>query len=172
MEFAESIKCLSFSKSSNILALGMDGSLFLFSVPNRSMIVSKTYGSSIRSLSFSNHDERLAVALSDGTLSLLCPDDDWRSAGEIDYSDSPIICQDWCTNTFAIGREDGSVAIFDLEKGLGEFFVPIAEFSANSPVRSMAFGPGGRYLGKFLCCLKQIFPVLLFLTSKLDSFWR
>ena len=120
MEFAEPIKCLSFSKSSNILALGMDGSLFLFSVPNRSMIVSKTYGSSIRSLSFSNHDERLAVALSDGTLSLLCPDDDWQSAGEIDYSDSPIICQDWCTNTFAIGREDGSVAIFDLEKGLGE----------------------------------------------------
>lgn len=159
MEFSEPINCLSFSKSSNILALGGDdGILYLFSVPSRSMIVSKTYSSSILSLTFSKNDERLSIALSDGTLCLLCPDDDWESAGEIDYSDSPIICQDWSSHTFAIGREDGSVAIFDLEKGLGEFFVPITEFSGGSSVRSISFGPGGRYLGTFLCCLKVNIP--------------
>jgi WD40 repeat protein len=150
MDFAKPIRSLSFSHSNNYLALGGDeGLLFVLSVPNRSVILNMAYDSPIQSIAFSRHDERLSVGLSDGVLSLLCPSDDWKSCGEIDYSDSTILCQDWSSNYLSIGRQDGSVAVFDKEKAFDEFFVPVAEFSAESaPIRSVAFGAGGRNLGK------------------------
>jgi hypothetical protein len=148
MEFSEPIRSLSFSHSDNYLALGGDdGILYILSVPSRSMILNQIYSSSIQSIAFSKYDERLAVGLADGIVCFLSPDEEWEKVGEIDYNDSPILCQTWSSNNFAIGREDGSVSIFDKQKALLNFFVPVAEFFTSSfPVRSIAFGPGGKYL--------------------------
>eukprot|EP00980_Cylindrotheca_fusiformis_P001989 scaffold443_cov125-Cylindrotheca_fusiformis.AAC.38 len=105
------------------------------------------YDSPIETVAFSRQDKRLSVGLHDGVLSLLSPRDDWKSCGEIDYSESTILCQDWSSNFLAIGRTDGSVAVFDESKALDGFFVPVAEFSGESaPIRSVAFGTGGRNL--------------------------
>jgi WD40 repeat protein len=90
----------------------------------------------------------LAIGSNDGVLTLLCPDADWEPMGELDFSESPILAQDWCSKTLAVGREDGSVAVFDTEKAFDNFFVPLAEFSHSLPVRSVSFGGSGRFLGK------------------------
>jgi WD40 repeat protein len=149
MEFAKPIRTLMFSSSSNYLALGGDeGVLYVLSVPSRSMILNTIFSSPIQSVAFSKHDERLAIGSSDGILTLLCPDADWEPIGEIEDSESPILAQDWCSKNLAVGREDGSVAIFDTEKVFSNFFVPVAEFSNSLPVRSVAFGASGRFLGK------------------------
>jgi WD40 repeat protein len=92
--------------------------LYVLSVPSRSIIYSEQIhdSSSIQSLAFSRHDERLAVGMNDGILSLLCPDAEWEPAGDIDDNESPVSCQDWTSKYFAVGRMDGSVSIFDTEK--------------------------------------------------------
>lgn len=78
---------------------------------------------------------------------MLCPTSiDWEPVGEIDFSDSPILCHDWSIRTLAIGREDGSVTLFDKEKAFDNFFVPLAEFSHPKPVYSLTFGACGQYL--------------------------
>jgi WD40 repeat protein len=148
MEFAKPIRSLMFSSSNNFLALGGDeGVLYVLSVPSRSIVYNTIVSLPIQSIAFSRHDERLAVGSDDGVLSLLCPDSDWEPAGEIETSDSPILAQDWCSKHMAVGRLDGIVAIFDTEKALSNFFVPLAEYSHALPVRSVAFGASGRFLG-------------------------
>lgn len=150
MDFAKPIRSLSFSYSKNYLAIGGDeGVLFVLSVPSRSVMLNMVYDSPIQTLAFSRHDKLLSVGLYDGVLSFLSPRDDWNSCGEIDYSDSAILCQDWSSDYLAIGRQDGSVAVFDKDKAMDGFYVPVAEFSAESaPIRSVAFGTGARNLGK------------------------
>ena len=63
----------------------------------------------------------------------------------------------------AVGRNDGSVTVFDKDKALGGFFVPVAELSDSSkPIRSVSFGTGGRFLGeKQLCKLFRVWKSLL-----------
>jgi WD40 repeat protein len=80
------------------------------------MILNTIQSSPIRSVAFSRHDERLAIGLDDGVLSLLCPEADWEPAGDIDFNDSAILCQAWTSKTFAVGRMDGTVTLFDTEK--------------------------------------------------------
>lgn len=164
MEFPKPIRSISFSYSNNYLALGGDeGVLYVLSVPNRSMILNMIYDSPIQTVAFSRHDERLSIGMSDGVLSLLSPNDDWNPCGDIDYNDSPILSQDWCSSYLAVGRNDGSVTVFDKDKALGGFFVPVAELSDSSkPIRSVSFGTGGRFLGeKQLCKVFRVWKSLL-----------
>jgi len=120
--------------------------LNVLSVRSRTMIINSILSSPIKSIAFSKHDERLGVGLEDGILTLVSPESNWESVGEIDQSDSSICCQDWTSKLLACGRRNGSVSLFDTEKVFGNFFVPIAEFTGNLPVRSMAFAPSGRLL--------------------------
>jgi WD40 repeat protein len=110
------------------------------------MILNTILSSPIQSVAFSRHDERLSIGLTDGVLSLMCPDAGWEPVGEIEHNESSITCHDWASKTLAIGRKDGSVTLFDAEKAFCNFFVPIAEFSSSLPVRTVAFGAGGRFL--------------------------
>lgn len=147
IEFAKPIRSLVFSHSNNYLALGGDeGVLYVLSVPSRSMILNTILDAPIRSVAFSRHDERLSIGLDDGVLSLLVVEADWEPVGQIEYSDSPITSHEWCRKALAVGRLDGTVSIFDTEKVFSNFFVPMSEISSSSPVRSLAFGAGGRYL--------------------------
>lgn len=149
MEFAKPLRALVFSHSNNFLALGGDeGVLYVLSVPSRSIIFNTIFNAAITTVAFSRHDERLAIGTKDGVLTLLCPDVDWEPMGELDFSESPILTQDWGSKTLAIGREDGSVSIFDSDKAFDNFFVPLAEFADSKPVRSLSFGSSGRFLGK------------------------
>lgn len=112
------------------------------------MVLNMIYDSPIQTVAFSRHDERLSVGMLDGVLSLLSPDEDWNPCGEIDYSRAPILCQDWCSSYMAIGRNDGSVSVFDIEKVLNCSFAPTVVLSDSSiPIRSVSFGTGGRFLG-------------------------
>jgi WD40 repeat protein len=142
------MRSLVFSNSNNYLAFGGDeGVLYVLSVPSRSMILNTTLSSPIQSIAFSTRDERLSIGMIDGLLSLLCPNADWEPVGEIDHNESSITCQDWTSKTLAVGRRDGSVALFDVEKALCNFFVPVAEFTTSSlSVRSVAFSVGGRFV--------------------------
>ena len=149
MEFAKPIRSLMFSSANNFLALGGDeGVLYVLSVPSRSIIFNTIVNVPIQSVSFSRHDERLGVGSDDGVLSLLCPGSDWEPAGEIETSDSSILSQDWCSKYMAVGRLDGTVAIYETEKVMSNFFVPVSEYAYSHPVRSVAFGASGRFLGK------------------------
>mmetsp|Transcript_26946 Transcript_26946/g.29020 ORF Transcript_26946/g.29020 Transcript_26946/m.29020 type:complete len:940 (-) Transcript_26946:69-2888(-) len=147
VEFAKPIRSLVFSNSNNYLALGGDeGVLNVLSVRSRTMILNSILSSAIKSIAFSRHDERLGIGLADGILTLLRPASDWESVGEVDQSESTISCQDWTSKTLACGRMDGSVTLFDTEQIFSNFFVPIAEYTSNLPVRSVAFGASGCFL--------------------------
>ena len=148
MEFAKPLRSLTFSHSDNYLALGGDeGVVYVLSVQSRSIIFNTIFNASITTVAFSCQDERLAVGTMEGLLTLLCPDADWEAAGELDYSESPVLTQAWCSKTLAVAREDGSVALFDTEKAFENCFVPLAEFHHTVPVLSLAFGASGHFLG-------------------------
>ena len=147
VEFAKPIQTLAFSHSNNFLAMGGDESiLYVLSVPTRSMILNTIMSSQIRCVAFSKNDERLSIGQEDGVLSLLVVAAEFEPTGEIDAHDSPVLCQDWSSKTLAVGREDGTVSLFDTEKAFCNFFVPLAEFSSNYPVRSLSFGVSERFL--------------------------
>ena len=147
VEFVKPIRSLAFSNCNNYLALGGDeGILNVLSVRSRTMILNSMLSSPIKSIAFSRNDERLGVGLEDGILTLLCPETNWESVGEIDQSESCVSCQDWTSKIFACGRMNGSVTLFDTDKVFGNFFVPVAEFTSNHPVRSLTFGSNGKFL--------------------------
>eukprot|EP00934_Nitzschia_sp_Nitz4_P005373 Nitzschia sp. Nitz4//scaffold14_size191712//125738//128560//NITZ4_001737-RA/size191712-snap-gene-0.139-mRNA-1//1//CDS//3329536969//5363//frame0 len=147
MTFVKPLRALAFSHSGKFLAVGGDeGSLYVFSVATRSVVFNIMFSSAITTIAFSLEDERLSVGSKDGALSLHCPDADWEPVGELDFSESPILCQSWCSKCLAVGRADGSVAVFDTDKAFSNFFVPLAEFSHSVPIRSLSFGANGRFL--------------------------
>jgi WD40 repeat protein len=102
--------------------------------------------SPIHSVAFSRRDERLSTGMEDGVLSLLVVDAEFEPSGEIDQSESAVLCQAWGSNTFVVGRKDGTVTLFDTEKAFCNFFVPLAEFSTSCSVRSLSFGVSESFL--------------------------
>lgn len=110
------------------------------------MILNSILSSPIKSIAFSTRDERLGVGLEDGILTLLSPDSNWESVGEIDQSESCVSCQDWSSTMLVCGRVNGSVTLFETDRVFSNFFVPIAEFTNNHPVRSLTFGSNGMFL--------------------------
>ena len=110
------------------------------------MILNSILSSPIKSIAFSKCDGRLGVGLESGILTLLCPESNWESVGEIDQSESCVSCQDWSSQTLACGRMNGSVTLFTTEKVMGNFLVPVAEFISDHPIRSLNFGTAGSFL--------------------------
>ena len=114
------------------------------------MVLSTILSSPILSIKFSKFGERVAVGSSDGVLALLCPEEDWKQVGEIDYNDAAILTVAWSSKNLAVGRVDGSVTILETEKVFSNFFVPQAEFFQKNSVRSLSFAACGRFLGEWL----------------------
>lgn len=147
VEFAKPIRSLAFSHSSNFLAMGGDESiLYVLSVPTRSMVLNTIISSPIHSVAFSKRDERLSIGAEDGVLSMLVVDAEFEPSGEIDSNESAVLCQSWSTTTLAVGRRDGTVTLFDTEKTFCNFFVPLAEVSSSSSIRSLSFGVSENFL--------------------------
>jgi WD40 repeat protein len=110
------------------------------------MILNTIMSSPIHSVAFSRRDERLSTGMEDGVLSLMVVDAEFEPSGEIDQSESTILCQAWGSKTLAVGRRDGTVSLFDTEKAFCNFFVPLAEFSSNYAIRSLSFGVSENFL--------------------------
>lgn len=147
------IRSMQFSKNTNNVLLvlaGDDAMVYVVSVSNQQLIAEKLMSAPITSLGFSVGNERLAVASVDGVLALLDPSDDFEVVGEIDNSDATILTLDWCSKSFGIGRIDGSVAIYNTDDVLSNFFVPQMELPIRKrkAILSLAFGVRGRFLGK------------------------
>jgi WD40 repeat protein len=147
VEFAKPIRSLAFSHTNNFLAMGGDESiLYVLSVPTRSMILNTIMTSSIHSVAFSKRDERLSIGVEDGVLSMLVVDAEFEPSGDIDHSESAVLCQAWSSRTLAVGRRDGTVTLFDTEKAFCNFFVPLAEFSSTHAIRSLSYGVSENFL--------------------------
>jgi WD40 repeat protein len=147
IEFEKPIRTISFSSSSNHLALGGDeGVLYVLSVPSRSLILNTILGAQICSIAFSKEDARLSVGLDDGKLSLFVVDADWEPTADIDRGDSPVICHEWSTDALALGRMDGTVCIYDAEQVMLNHFQPMNQISCNGPIRSLSFSARGQFL--------------------------
>jgi WD40 repeat protein len=145
--FPNLIRSLTFSNGSKYIALACDdSSVYVVEIPSWSVIVAKDLGAPVLSVVFSKNNERLAVGSADGILSLIDPLEGWEAAGEIESSASPVLTMDWCSKNLAVGRQDGSVSIYDSDQVYSNFCVALVELSHKSPVRSVAFGASGRFL--------------------------
>jgi WD40 repeat protein len=158
--FPKLIRSLTFSNGSKYIALACDDStVYVVEIPSWSVIAAKDLGAPVLSVVFSKNNERLAVGSADGILSLIDPLGGWEAAGEIESSASPVLTMDWCTKNLAVGRQDGSVSIYDSDQVYSNFCVAQVELSHKSPVRSVAFGASGRFIAVggttdvFICTL-------------------
>jgi hypothetical protein len=57
--------------------------------------------------------------------------------GEIESSASPVLTMDWCTKNLAVGRQDGSVSIYDSDQVYSNFCVAQVELSHKKSIRSV-----------------------------------
>jgi WD40 repeat protein len=145
--FPKLIRSLTFSNGSKHIALACDDStVYVVEIPSWSVIAAKDLGAPILSVVFSKNNERLAVGSADGILSLIDPLGGWEATGEIESSASPVLTMDWCSRNLAVGRQDGSVSIYDSEQVYSNFCVALVELFHKSPVRSVAFGASGRFI--------------------------
>lgn len=67
--------------------------------------------------------------------------------GKIDASESPILSVDWTSKSLAIGRQDGTVSIYDSAQVIySNLCVAVADIRRRRPVRAVAFGTSSRFL--------------------------
>jgi Anaphase-promoting complex subunit 4 WD40 domain len=146
--FSKPIKCLDFSMGSRFLALGSAESRVhvVETAPAWTIVAKHDFFAPVCAVGFSRRNERLAVGVADGILALFDPQDDYASVGEIDVSESAVLSLDWSGKNFCLGRQDGTVSIFDSQQVCANFCVPLAEHELCSPVHAVAFGPSSRFV--------------------------
>ena len=157
MHFPKAIYAMTFSNCNEHLALGgADNTVHIVSVQTWEIIKEITVSSSILSMNFSKNNERLALGLANGAMSLLNPhiSSDWQVVGEMDESESPILCLDWSRNGdfFVVGRANSVSTVHDSQSIFENFFLPKAEIrtASGSPVNSVTFDSGGNFLGNMI----------------------
>ena len=159
MTYPKPIYTLQFSKDNEYLALGgVENVAYVISVETWEIISETHMSSSILTVGFSLKNERLALGLADGVLSLLEPDTNtnWKIISEMDENDSPILSLDWSNNEkyLALGRNDSTLTIHESQSVLDNFFMPETELirGGGAPVYSLRFGVEGKFLGEILRC--------------------
>lgn len=151
LRFSKPMTTLTFAHGSRLLALGgEDGRVFILeTLPSWTVVAERDFESSVRTLSFSKRNERLLVGLQEGTVALLNPVDAYKPCCFITSSTSCVTCSDWAVRSFAIGRMDGSVAIYDAERLDSDVCNPLVVLRPTRSlpvVSSIAFGAAGRFL--------------------------
>jgi len=148
-EYASPIQTLAFSNGSRFLAVGCeDGKLYIvMTAPSWAIMTEQQFNGPISSLAFSRNNERLAVGCLNGILTFLSPRQGWKVVGKIDAIDSPILSVDWTSRNLAIGRQDGTVSIYDSAQVIySSFCVAVADIRRRGPVRAVTFGTSSRFL--------------------------
>jgi WD40 repeat protein len=148
LQFTSPVTSMYFSNGSRYLVIGCeDCKVFVCGTSPAWSLVAKTELSSpVRSVLFSKDNAFIGVGAADGSFSLLDPRKDYSITGAIYDSESPISAVDWCSKTLAVGREDGTVRLYDTEKVAIGFYVSVAELLRRFTVKSVAFGLRGRFL--------------------------
>ena len=115
--------------------------------PTWTVVSRKDFFAPVNTVAFSKHNERIAVGVEDGVVTLLdTTDKNYDAVGEIDVSESGVSSLDWTSRNFAVGRNDGSVSVYDTNQVRSNFCVPLAELLHDGAVVGLAFGPSSRFL--------------------------
>ena len=150
IQFPRPVETMSYSFGSRYLALGCSDSNVYISdtASNWELIAKIEFSAPISSVQFEcKNNERLVVGCVDGTLAFLDPRKGYDFAGEIESSvGAPIVTIDWSTKNLAVGRNDGSVQLYDSDQVLVEKYAPIVELQRNSSVCALSFGVSSRFL--------------------------
>jgi WD40 repeat protein len=117
------------------------------SAANWELIAKIEFAAPISSLHFSGkNNERLAVGSVDGTMAFLDPQSGYDFSGEVETSISPVTAIDCSSTNLAVGRQDGTVAVYDTADVIKDSYDSIADLERSSCVTSVTFGAGSRFL--------------------------
>jgi WD40 repeat protein len=122
------IRSLAFSNGSKYISLACDDSTVYVVEILAGLSLPKNLGAQFFPLSLARTTRDYAGSAI-GILSLIDPLGGWEAAGEIESSASPVLTMDWCTKNLAVGRQDGSVSIYDSDQVYSNFCVAQGAFS-------------------------------------------
>lgn len=149
ISFPQPVTALAFTNGSKYLAYGcLDSRLYVSETyPNWSLVANIELVSPVHSsLVYSTDNRLIGAGAHDGRFVLLDPQDKYSVSGLIEGNGSPITSVDWSSETIAIGKEDGTVQLYDsktIQSGDNE---PIATITKRNAIRSIAFGLSGQFL--------------------------
>lgn len=163
IQFPTAIQSLTFSSgtTNQFLVLGGLDSIVYVSdtTANYGIITRIVLTSSVTSVIFSKNNERLAAGSLDGTFAFLDPLKNFEYCGEIEvpgndnFDDtllsapaSAVLTADWSSKNIAIGREDGTVTVYDSKQVIGDVYESVADIVRKDAVHSVAFGVSSRFL--------------------------
>lgn len=150
IQFPALVHTMAFSNGSRYLALGCEDSNVYISDSTRNweLIAKIEFADVISSLCFSGkNNERLAVGSEDGTLAFLTPHEEFDFAGEVEgFEDVGVTAIDWSTKNLAVGRVDGTVAVYDSSNIVKDFYDAVADLTRDTEVVALSFGVSSRFL--------------------------
>ena len=150
IQFPKPVEALSYSFGSRYIALGCaDSNVYISDTASNWELIAKIeFSAPISSVQFEcKNNERLVVGCVDGTLAFLDPRKGYDFAGEIVPSvGAPIVAIDWSAKNLAVGRNDGTVVLYDSDQVLIEKYTPIVELRRDSSICALSFGVSSRFL--------------------------
>lgn len=150
IQFPALVQTIAFSNGSRYLALGCeDANVYISdSTSNWELVAKIEFADAISSLCFSGkNNERLAVGSVDGTMAFLTPHDAFDFAGEIEgFETVGVTAVDWSSKNLAVGRVDGSVAVYDTANIVKDFYDAIVDLNRDAAVVDVSFGVSSRFL--------------------------
>lgn len=149
IQFPEPVETMSFSNGSRFLALGcMDSNVYVSdTVANWELVAKIEFAAPICAVQFGcKNNERLVVGSEDGTLAFLDTLKGYDFSGEIEARDSPVAAVDWSSRNLAVGRDDGTVTIYDSASVLKNTYVSVADVEREAAICTLSFGVSSRFL--------------------------
>jgi WD40 repeat protein len=167
IQFPQAIQSMAFSNGSSnrYLALGgVDSNVYVSDTTNNFSIIARiVLTAPVTSVTFCKNNERLAAGSQDGTFALLDPSKSFEYCGEIEVRNNhdidedddnesslppapAVLSVDWCSKNMAIGRDDGTVAVYDYKQVLDEVYEPVMTIRRKAAVHSVSFGVSSRFL--------------------------
>ena len=148
LRFPQPVTCLFFSHGSRYLVFGCEDSKVYVSLtaPKWTLLATTELPSPANTVVFSKDNSFVGAGTMDGSFAVLNSQRSYSISGIIDDNDSPISTADWSSKMVAIGREDGTVQLYDTNAVISGDHVPLAEIRRRGTIRSVAFGLGGRFL--------------------------
>ena len=140
--------CLAFSNGSRMLALGgQEGKVRIIATsPTWKTLTEVNAEDRVTCLAFSKNNERLVVGAVDGALIFYNPNDNFSVTGSCEENESAVRSVNWCTKYLAVGRQDGSLTIYESELLFKGHFTPLTFININKPLRAVSFGGNGKFL--------------------------
>lgn len=149
IQLPDASRSMVFSNGSRYLALACnDSNVYISDTTSNWELVAKIeFDAPISAVSFSGKgNERLAVGSLDGTMAFLVPQNGFDFAGEVEDFTAGVTAVDWSATNLAVGREDGTVAVYDTARVLVGDYSPIAELRREGTVSAVSFGVSARFL--------------------------